>query len=69
MTWDFVLSGSEGPGEVELWQQINEKVTEEAWFLVTHAADSILLVKPNVTGTEPYLNQDSLSIYEWGIEE
>jgi peptide/nickel transport system substrate-binding protein len=66
---DAQAARASGDEQVALWQQINTKITEEAWFLVTHAADSILLVNSRVTGTTPYVNQDSLSIYEWGIEE
>jgi peptide/nickel transport system substrate-binding protein len=66
---DAEAARASGDEQVALWQQINTKITEEAWFLVTHAADSILLVNPKVTGTTPYVNQDSLSIYEWDIEE
>jgi peptide/nickel transport system substrate-binding protein len=66
---DAQASQASGDEQIKLWQQINTKVVEQAWFLVTHAADSILLVNAKVTGTTPYVNQDSLSIYEWDIEE
>lgn len=66
---DAEASKASGDQQVKLWQQINTRITEQAWFLVTHAADSVLLVNPKVTGTTPYVNQDSLSIYEWDIQE
>jgi peptide/nickel transport system substrate-binding protein len=47
---------------------INEHVTEQAWFLVTHFEDIVYLVGPNVSGVETYPNQAVPSIYGWSAE-
>jgi peptide/nickel transport system substrate-binding protein len=62
-------AGSDEAGQRQLYQQINEKATEEAWFLVTHFTDSILIAQPYLSGLETYLNQDSLSVYGWRTSE
>jgi peptide/nickel transport system substrate-binding protein len=62
-------AGSDEDEQRELYQQINEIVTEDAWFLVTHQQDSILVAQPHLSGLDPYLNQDSLSIYLWRTSE
>jgi peptide/nickel transport system substrate-binding protein len=48
--------------------ELNQYVTEQAWFLVSHFEDIVYLVGPRVSGVETYPNQAVPSIYGWSAE-
>lgn len=52
----------------EKFIEINQHVTEQAWFLVTHFESIVYIVGPNVSGVETYPNQAVPSIYGWSAE-
>jgi ABC-type transport system substrate-binding protein len=67
--WNLEAASLPEEEAAEIYRKINKKVVEEAWVLVTHFQDSVLLTNDRVSGMEPYVSQDSMSIYNWRIED